>query len=300
MGTLVGVAACGPRLERLEALIGEVFAEMRRLEAIFSDRVPTSAVCRVNASAGLQPVGVPAELIDVLLTAQLVARASEGAFDPTWAPLAPLWAVDAVDFLVPSAGEVERARCLVGHRDLVVDEGSRTAFLRRPGMRLGLGGVAKAAIAERGARFALELGATAVMVDAGGDIVTRSVCGTRAWRVGVRAPGPSRRLLASFELRDEAVATSGDDERCCEMAGRRYHHLLDPRTGWPAGRCRSATVVAANGALADALATALFVMGAEGLTVIQSLGAVEALVVADGGAGSLSRVATGSSLGSVK
>jgi thiamine biosynthesis lipoprotein len=284
MGTLVGVSVRGEDPSALEAVTAEVFGEMRRLESVLSEWSPASAVSRVNDAAGTKPVEVPREVIEVLDVALQVARATKGAFDPTWAALAPLWRLgDPAEFHPPDATAVATLRQLVDHRDVIVDTQARTVLLRRRGMRLGFGGVAKAYIAERGADFAVARGVSDVLVDAGGDIVARGRNGERPWTAGIRAPRSHGELLATVELYDEAIVTSGDYEHYVEADGRRYHHLLDPRSGWPASRCQSATVIAPSGALADALATGAFVLGDEELDVVSAWAGVAAMIVCDGG-----------------
>lgn len=288
MGTLVGVAVRGDDAAVLEHLVGEIFSEMGRLEAILSEWSPSSAVSRVNDAAGTAPIQVPAELIEVLEVADRVAHATGGAFDASWAPLAEIWRLDAPGFRLPTPELIEATRQLVDYRDVVIDASKRSVLLRRRGMKLGLGGIAKAYIAQRAADFALANGARDVLIDAGGDLVARGRNRHRPWTVGIRAPWSPRDLLAAVELQDETVATSGDYEHFLQIDGRRYHHLLDPRTGWPAFKCRSATVVAGNGALADALGTALFVLGADGLEIVSASGGAAALVVCEDGAARIS------------
>jgi FAD:protein FMN transferase len=288
MGTLVGVTVRGDDPSILENLVREIFAEMKRLECILSEWSLASAVSRVNDAAETAPVQVPAELIEVLLVADRVARATEGAFDATWAPLAKLWSLDAPDFHPPTPAAVEATRQLVDYRDVVIDAPQRKVLLRRRGMRLGLGGIAKAYIAQQAADFAVLNGARDVLIDAGGDLVARGRNGRRPWSVGIRTPWSPVQLVAAVELRDQAVATSGDYEHFIKMAGRRYHHLLDPRTGWPASKCRSATVVAASGAVADALSTALFVLGPDGIDIVSASGGSAAIVICDDGTARIS------------
>jgi FAD:protein FMN transferase len=283
MGTLVGVAVRGDDAAALERLVRGIFDEMKRLESILSEWSPTSDVSRVNDAAGTVPTIVPAELIEVLETADRVARATGGAFDPTWAALAPIWRMEAPGFRPPAPRIVEATRQLVDYRDVIVDAPNRTVLLRRPGMRLGLGGIAKAYVAERAADFAVANGASAVLIDAGGDLVARGRNGERPWIVGVRDHRSPAALIAAVEVHDEAIATSGDYEHCVEIGGRRYHHLLDPRSGWPAVQSRSATVIAPSGALADALATALFVIGASGLDIALPFSGAAAMVVRENG-----------------
>jgi thiamine biosynthesis lipoprotein len=279
MGTLVGVSVRGENGETLAQAIRDVFAEMERLQAILSEWRPDSAVSRVNQSAGLAPVHVPVELVEVLQVAASVSQASEGAFDSTWAALSGLWQLEHPDFRPPSAKAIATARNLVDYRDVIVDAQAQTVFLRRREMRLGLGGIAKAYIAERAANLAVTAGVNGILIDAGGDVVARGRNGERPWTVGIRHPRSASQLLATVELKDQVIATSGDYEHFVEIAGHRYHHLLDPRTGFPASKCRSATVIAPNGALAEALSTALFVLGPRGLAFLSSFAETAALVV---------------------
>ena len=283
MGTLVGVSARGPDGDALEHAIRGVFAEMERLEAILSEWQPDSAVSRVNQSAGRAPVRVPLELVEVMEIADQTARATEGSFDSTWAALSPFWRLEAPDFRPPAADAVAVARKLVDYHDVVLDVQARTLFLKRCGMRLGLGGIAKAYIAERAADHAVASGVTHILIDAGGDVVARGRNGERPWTVGIRDPRSSSHLLATVDLHNEVVATSGDYEHFIDIDGHRYHHLLDPRTGYPASASRSATVIAPDGALAEALSTALFVLGPPGLDILSSFASTAALLVdADG------------------
>jgi thiamine biosynthesis lipoprotein len=283
MGTFVGVTVRGPETDVLEHAIRKVFVEMERLEAMLSEWRPDSAVSRVNQSAGKAPVRAPAELIAVLEVAGRVSRATEGAFDSTWAALSNLWRLDEPNFRPPESDLVAAARKLVDYRDVVLDVEGQTVFLRRPGMRLGLGGIAKAYIAERGADLAVAEGVHHILIDAGGDLVARGRRGERPWTVGVRDPRSASHLLATLDLDHEVVATSGDYARFVEVDGHRFHHLLDPRTGYPALVSRSATVVARDGALAEALSTALFVLGPRGLAISSAFPETATLLVDDKG-----------------
>lgn len=283
MGTLVGITLRGDSPARLDKVAVDVFGEIERLEGMLSEWRPDSAVSSVNRAAGRHPVPIPTELAEVAQIATEVARATDGAFDCTWAALEDQWRFETAGFRVPSSDAVAAARACVDYRELVLDRETGTLFLGRPGMRIGLGGVAKAYIAERAAQVAVAEGVDDVLVDAGGDLVARGRNGDRPWMAGIRDARSAGRLLATIQLRDQAIATSGDYEHFLDVDGHRYHHLLDPRTGYPATHSRSATVVAPSGALADALATALFVLGPAGLPAVLRGGATDAFVVAADG-----------------
>ena len=279
MATLVTITVRGCDADFLEARVREAFAEMERLAGILSEWDPHSAVSRVNDSAGIAPVEIPGELEEVLLAAQDASRRTSGAFDATWAALAPLWKFDGTPPRLPAAEAVERQRALVGHRHLIL--AAHRAYLDRSGMRIGLGGIAKGYIAQAAADLLVKRGVGDVLVAASGDIAARGRNGDRPWTVAVRDPEGG--VLATVDLHDESISTAGDYERSFVIDGCRYHHILDPRTGYPARGARSVTVVAPRGVLADGLDTGLLIMGARrGAKVAASAGVAALFVDAAG------------------
>jgi thiamine biosynthesis lipoprotein len=281
MATLVTITVRGCDADTLEARVREAFAEMERLAGILSEWDPRSATSRVNDNAGIAPVEVPRELEEVLGAAEETSRLTAGAFDATWAALAPLWKFDGNAPRLPPPGEVKQKRALVGHRHLVLDRSAHTAYLERAGMRIGLGGIAKGYIAQAAADLMVSRGVRDVLVAASGDIAARGRNGDRPWSVAVRNPDGG--VLATVDLHDESISTAGDYERFFVIDGRRYHHILDPRTGYPARGTRSVTVVAPRGVLADGLDTGLLVMGAERGGKVAAAAGVAALFVDDAG-----------------
>jgi len=280
MATLVTITVRGCDADFLEARVREAFAEMERLAGILSEWDPHSAVSRVNDNAGIAPVEIPRELQEVLLAAQETSRLTSGAFDATWAALAPLWKFDGTAPRLPAPEAVKRQRALVGHRHLIL--GANTAWLDRAGMRIGLGGIAKGYIAQAAADLLVGHGVRDVLVAASGDIAARGRNGDRPWSVAVR--NPEGGVLATVDLHDESISTAGDYERSFVVDGCRYHHILDPRTGYPARGTRSVTVVAPRGVVADGLDTGLLVIGFERGAKVAASAGVAALFVDDSGA----------------
>jgi thiamine biosynthesis lipoprotein len=281
MATLVTVTVRGCDAAALESRVREAFEEMERLAGILSEWDSGSAVSRVNDNAGIAPVEIPRELEEVLAAAEEASRLTSGAFDATWAALAPLWRFDRTEPRLPLATEVQRRRVLVDHRDLVLDRRAHTAFLKHSGMRIGLGGIAKGYIAQTAADLLVSRGVRDVLVAASGDITARGRNGDRPWTVAVK--NPEGGVLANVELRDESISTAGDYERFFVIDGRRYHHILDPRTGYPARGTRSVTVIAPRGVLADGLDTGLLVLGPEQGAQVAAAARVAALFVDDAG-----------------
>lgn len=265
MGTRVEATVLHDDVPAARAALVKAFREMERVEALLSRHIETSDVSRVNRAAGRMPVRVRAETFAVLRRAREASARYEGLFDITIGPLSALWGFsDDRPVRVPDPDTLAARRALVDYHDLILDPADTTAFLRRPGMMLDLGGVAKGYAIDRAVAVLRAEGMKRFLVDAGGDLYA---AGTRAdggrWRVGIKHPRRPDALVATLELQDQAVATSGDYERFVIRDGRRYHHLLDPRTGYPADGFESATVLASSAEAADALATYVFIAGPE-------------------------------------
>jgi FAD:protein FMN transferase len=258
-----------------------VLDEAARLERMMSEWKPGSALSSVNDGAGTEAVEVPPELFEVMRSAIDVAIASDGAFDPSWAGLWELWRFDRPP-RVPSRDEVAARLPLVNYRDVVLDAGANSAFLRKRGMLVGLGGIAKGYSLDRGAALLRAKGFHNFILYGGGQVYASGTRGPRPWRVGIQDPRNSERWFAVLELRNASLSTSGDYEHFFVVDGVRYHHILDLRTGFPAHGCRSATVIAPDGTTADALSTATFVLGPKrGLRVIRRFAGAEGVVVDD-------------------
>ena len=260
----------------------EVFREVDREMSEWKEDSPLTAV---NRAAGGDPVPVPDELFDLLERSVEIAEVTGGAFDPTWAALWGLWDFRAAEPRVPPEEEVAARAALVDYRRLAIerpeDGGRGTVRLPRPGMALGLGGIAKGYALERSAQVLRGRGLGDFLLVAGGQVLAAGSKGDRPWRVGIRDPrGGPEDLLATLAVRDLSLSTTGDYERYFVQDGVRYHHVLDPRTGWPTRGLRSVTVVAADPVLADALSTALMVMGRDrGLALVEGMEGVEVVLV---------------------
>jgi len=277
MGTIVEVVAEGADATMLRGALERAYREMARLSDMMNHYDPASVVSAINAAAGRRAVAVPPELMEVLAMARRMSQRSNGAFDVTVASLRG-WRFRADDPRVPGAAEIARQLPLVDWRGLVLDRDARTAFLRRAGMRIDLGGIAKLYILEAGARALVRSGVTRLLVNGGGDVVARS--DGRPWRIGVRDPRAPDRLLGAVELERGIVASSGDYERAFERGGRRYHHILDPRTGFPAEGPHGVTLVAEHLEDVNGLGVAIMVLGSEqGARLLRATPGVDALIV---------------------
>ncbi|MDA1263886.1 MAG: FAD:protein FMN transferase [Planctomycetota bacterium] len=277
MGTEVVLEAEGPVPERLERALLAAEVELRRVEDVMTTW-RDSPLMRLNASSGRGPVPVSEELARMIQRALDVAELTGGAFDPTYKGAGDLWDFKAEHPRVPSAEELEAALTRVGWARVHVDLPASTVDLPA-GMAIGLGGIAKGYGVDRAMDVLREHGVEHGIVNAGGDLKALGQREGRPWRIAIQHPRDREALLAAIPVSNTALVTSGDYERFFELDGVRYHHILDPRTGAPARGCMTATVVAPDAALADALATALCVEGPSGLRWIEALPRLEALVV---------------------
>ena len=255
-------------------LYGQMFQKLKGIEQAFSVNLSDSAVSQINQSAGIAPVVVPQEVIYVLQEALRIAERTSGAFDPTIGPLVDLWDIGGDNSQVPSQQAIDHARSLVDWRLVEIDSQRGTVYLPKQGMALDLGGIAKGYAADELVAIAQEAGIQQALFDLGGNIYA---FGTKAdgtpWRVGVKDPAqPGGSPALALAVQDRSVVTSGMYERFFEQEGIRYHHILNPATGYPVWNdIQSVTIVSKSSLLADALSTSVFVLGREkGLALLES------------------------------
>ena len=231
-----------------------VFAEIARLNQVFSDYEPTSELNQLCAQAGhASPTPVSAELFDILTHAQAMAEFSDGIFDISLAPCVRLWRRSRRRGELPDAAALAKARALVGWPSVTLDPGKRTVHLAKAGMQLDLGGIAKGWTQDACLKLLRErFGVTSVLLDAAGQVAAGTPpAGRTQWKVAIQPlPGAPASQLS---LREKNIATSGDHYQFVEIQGIRYSHLIDPRTGLGSTVSRQASVIAATGVLADCL-----------------------------------------------
>jgi thiamine biosynthesis lipoprotein len=286
MDTLVTVTVVADSDRKADSSIEKAFSVIER----FGDKIDffkeTSELSAVNRNAGISPVKVSPETLDIIGKAVYVAEKSGGAFDPTIGPEIGLW--DFAKKIKPSDDAIRKILPLVGYRKVAIDREKSTVFLKEKGMKMDLGAIAKGYAADLAVDELRRDGITAGIVANAGDIRTFGLKPDgKPWNVGIRNPrqkGESDELFAKAQLSDKAISTSGDYERYFIADGKRYHHILDPRTGYPAGLSRSVTVITDKGAFTDSFSTAVFVLGPEkGMRLLQETGMEGIIVDASGG-----------------
>ena len=264
-----------------EADLDAAFKEIRRLNDLLDAYDPFSDLGWVQAAAGVKPVAVSPETMELLLFAKEMYERTGGYLDATVGPLIDLWDIRNGGYY-PTGEELSAALGLLGMDDLILDEANGTAYLARSGMRVDLGALAKGYIADRVKTLLFDRGVKSGVIDLGRNLLLiGEKPGGKAFNLGIQSPDDPGDMLRVLALRDKSLVTSGTYERYFEHGGQRYHHVLDPFTGFPADTGLSAVTILSDSSLwGDALSTACLLLGVEkGLTLIDSIPEAEALFV---------------------
>lgn len=241
------------------AALEEIKKRMMQLHKSVSFFDPESEISRINRQAGDRPVAVSEDTFALLSRAVTYARATNGAFDVTAGPLTALWKNALRRAALPVEEEIARCRKLCTIDGLVLDQGHGTAFLREKGMQLDLGGIAKGYAAEQARIMLQAAGVRNAQINFGGTVITLG----KAQTVGIRNPFRETGCpMAYVKLQNQAIVTSGTYEQCFVHQGRRYHHIIDPRTGRPScSGLLSVSLIGEDAAMLDALATGICCLG---------------------------------------
>ncbi|GAB1484276.1 FAD:protein FMN transferase [Treponema sp.] len=261
----------------------EIFARLREIEERMSANAEGTEVDAINQAAGIHPVSVHPDTLEVIRAARHYAEISGGAFDPTVGPLVKLWNIGSEDAAIPLQSELDQALHLIDWRNLVIDETAKTAFLKQRGMRLDLGAIAKGYAADEVARIIERHRIPRAIIDLGGNVLAYgSKQGNKPWRIGVQDPSGARgSYIGILEIINKTMVTSGVYERFFIEEGRRYHHILSTHDGYPVQNgLLSVTIVADRSIDADGLSTTVFALGYErGEALVESIPGLAAIYV---------------------
>ncbi len=259
--------------------------EVKRIENLISDWIPTTPISEINRNAGIQPVKVSQELFDLIERSIKISKLTSGAFDISYASMDKIWKFDGSMREMPTPEMIQKSVSKVGYQNIILDKEHLTVFLKLEGMKLGLGGIGQGYIADKIKELLKADGVTAGLVNVSGDISTwgKQPNGEQ-WKVGIINPLNKNKVFATFPLEDNAVETSGSYEKYVIFNGKRYSHIIDTRTGYPAMGLISVTVFAKTTELADALATGVFVLGKEvGMDLVNQLPGISCIMVEENG-----------------
>ena len=283
MGTRFELVAVSEDEQLAKEAIAAGIKEIRRIEALISEWQPTSQTSAINRSAGGMPVPVDEELYELIRRSIRISELTGGAFDITWAAADKVWKFDGSMTEMPSRGAVENSVRHIGYQKIQLIPETHSVFLKEEGMKIGFGAIGKGYAANRARDLMRKMGVKGGVVNAAGDLITwGKQADGQPWYIGIADPAEKDKVFSWLTANETAVVTSGSYEKFAEIGGKRYAHIIDPRTGYPVTGLKSVTVICPDAELADALATAAFVLGKEeGLYLINQLKGVECLMITD-------------------
>ncbi len=277
LGTVVEIQIIDNDEQKAEDPIREAFAEIKRIDDLFTTYNEQSPVWKINNSSDTL-IKVDEEIYNLLVLCDSVTKISDGCFDVTLDNLTKVWGFYTDNPALPEKESVLGALDLCGWKNLNLT-GDAT-IIKKKKVGLNFGAIAKGYAVDQAIKIIGNYGVKRALVNAGGEI---KVIG-EDWKIGIQHPRDEREIIAAIKLNNNSVATSGDYEQFFEVDGIRFHHILDPKTGYPARGIQSVTVINESNTFADALATAVFVMGKEnGMKLIENLDNTEAMIIDDEG-----------------
>lgn len=287
MDTIVEITVFADSEEKAREAALSAFDRIKEIQDL-TDRYPEegsnslgqSEVCIINNMAGVSPVEISDDVLNLVELSQQYNKKTRGAFDITVGPLVDLWGFGTKP-VIPEDDQIQEKLELLGMDKVVIDKKAKTVFLKRKGMSIDLGGIAKGYAAEEALKVLKHQGITRAIINAGGNVVVLGKKNSNEpWKLGIQDPRDSSSLIGVLALEDQAAVTSGDYQRYFETKGVRYHHILNPASGKPARGLISATIICDSSTLADILSTAVFILGPEqGINLINGLDGVEAVFV---------------------
>ena len=285
MGSAFDLTLVANNQVEADQLFKQAIAEIDRIERLISSWDQSSETSQVNQMAGKEAVKVAKELYDLVFRAKAIAQLTNGAFDPTYASVDKIWTFDGRDVEQPKAEIISASVAKIGFDKIVFDPLESSIYLPLQGMKIGFGAIGKGYAADRVKSLLQNQGVAAGIVNASGDMSAWGIQPNgEPWQVGLINPKNKDKVFAWFPVKNQAVVTSGDYEKFILINGKRYGHIINPKTGFPSQGVISCTVFATKAELADALSTALFVMGVEtGIDFINQLNQVEAIMIDDTG-----------------
>ncbi|WP_458626786.1 FAD:protein FMN transferase [Winogradskyella sp. PC D3.3] len=265
--------------------IDTAVAEISRIETLISSWDENSQTSEINRNAGIKAVKVDTELFKLIERALAISKLTDGAFDISYASMDKIWKFDGSMTIMPSKEEIAASVEKVGYKNIILDKKNNTIFLKLKGMKIGFGAIGKGYAADKAKALLISKGVTSGIINASGDMNTwgKQTNGEN-WNVAITNPMDKNKVFALLPITNGAVVTSGNYEKYVNFNGKRYTHIIDPRTGYPSTGIISVTVFAPKAELADALATSVFVMGKEtGLDRINQLPKIECIIIDDKG-----------------
>jgi thiamine biosynthesis lipoprotein len=264
--------------------IADAVKEIQRIEKLFTTFSEFSQTNLINRNAGIGPVKVDKEVVDLIKRSKKISDVTQGAFDITYGSIDKrLWNFDQTMTSLPDLQTAKQLVRLINYHHVILDEKNCTVFLKEKGMRIGFGGIGKGYAAEK-AKSLLQLkGVKSGIVNAAGDLTAWGYQPNgKPWTIGIADPNASRHAFSFLEITDTSVATSGNYEKFVTIGGKKYSHTIDPKTGLPVTGIKSVTIICPNAEIADAMATPVMIMGIKaGLDMINQIKGIACIIIDD-------------------
>jgi thiamine biosynthesis lipoprotein len=278
MGTIIAITIVGVPDAKAAPAADAALDEMEQLEKVLSEWLPDSEISKINAAAGKGAVKVGPDTLAVVRAGLAVSKWSHGAYDLSWAALRGMYKFQPGEETIPDPKELRAKLPLIDYRKIKLDEKASTVQLLKKGMVIGTGSIAKGYALDRASAVIEQAGIQNYMIFGGGQVQVHGQRNGRAWRVGIQHPRHDD-YFAFVAASNGSISTSGDYEHYFMKDGKRWHHIIDTDTGLPVAHTASVTVIAANGLYADAMSTAVFVLGAKKALPILAKAPVETAAV---------------------
>ena len=281
MGTVFQITALNEDKNIAQLAVEKAYEEVIRIEKLISSWDENSETAEINRNAGIQPVKVSSELFNLIDRSKKVSKLTNGVFDISFASIDKVWHFDGSMTDIPTAEEIANSVAKINYEHIILNYDSLSVYLKDEGMKIGFGGIGKGYTANRCKAIMLENGIKNGVVNAGGDLITwGKQTNGEDWTIGIADPSKKESALSYLNISDQSVVTSGNYERFIELDGKKYCHIIDSRTGWPAESLNSVTIICSDAEIGDALATSVFILGVdEGLALINQLHAIECFII---------------------
>ncbi|AVF47715.1 thiamine biosynthesis protein ApbE [Elizabethkingia anophelis] len=268
-----------------EQNIDKAVAEITRIENLISEWRPETQISQVNQNAGIKPIKVDREVFDLTKKGLYFSKLTDGAFDISIVAMDKIWKFDDSMDELPSEQAIKESVRNVGYQNIILDSTNSTIFLRNPGMKIGFGSIGKGYAADKTRDLMKSMGVKAGIIDASGDI---STWGTqpdgKLWAIGINNPFNDHKMAAILYFKENSVTTSGSYEKYAEIHGKRYSHIMNPKTGYPSTGLTSVTITGPNATMANGFSTSVMVLGEkEGLKLLKQFPEYHYLLITDKG-----------------
>ena len=281
MGSPFEITAVAEKNVIAEHAINAAKKEISRIEKLISSWDANSQTSAINSNAGKKPVKVDIELFNLIKRSIKVSILTDGAFDISFASIDKIWKFDGTMKNIPPSDSVAASVENIDYRNIILNKNDTSVFLKNNGMKIGFGAIGKGYAANKARDVMKSAGVANGIINAGGDLFAwgKQADGSK-WKIGIADPKNKKEIIAWLQLENTAIVTSGNYERFAYIDGKKYAHIIDPRTGYPVSGLKSVSIICPDAELADALATAVFVMGEKnGMQLIDQLENIEGIIV---------------------